>query len=133
MLSIRGQVNKFLVKHIFFDRFIFISQHSLLSVRYIWFSNDSPTFSSHPNNMICPILQNKFRRWAALWWISFLRTISSSLETGNNRRGLNLTNMLDGEAIRSGIRWFVSVLGTYESVHCLNRRVFLRQMEMFFL
>ena len=105
--NIREQVNKFLVKYIFFDRFIFISQHSLLSARYIW-SNDSPIFSNRPNNMICPIFQNKPLFWwwiALLWWISFLRTISSGLETRNNRRELNLGNMLDGEAIRSEIRW----------------------------
>ena len=68
-------VNKFLEKysktHIFRSTFIFISQHNLLSARYPW-SNNSPTFSSRPNNMICPTLPNKplFRRWAALWWWS---------------------------------------------------------------
>ena len=102
--KVRGQVNKFLEKYSkthFFYRFIFISQHSLLSARYTW-SNASSTFLSRPNNMICPTLQNKplFRRWVALWWwISFFRTISSDLETGNSSKGLNLANMMDGEAI----------------------------------
>jgi len=49
---------------------------------------------------------------------------SSGLETGNSRRSsLNLANMLDGEAIHSGIHWiWSSVPGTCESVHCLDGR-----------
>jgi len=34
----------------------------------------------------------------------FPPNILSDLETGNSRRGQNLTNMLDREVIRSGIR-----------------------------
>jgi len=132
------QVNKFLEKynktHFFLSIHFYLS-HNLLSARYIWF-NDSPTFSSRPNNVICPTLQNKplFRRWTALWWwISFLRTISSGLETGNSRKGLNLANVLDGETI-SEIRWiWPSVPGT---VHCririLEEHFLLRQMRKFF-
>ena len=61
---------------------------------------------------------------------------SSSLEIANNRRGLNLMNMLDGEAIRSGIHWiWPSVPGTCELVHCLDGRAlsFLPNEDVFSL
>jgi len=44
------------------------------------------------------------------------------LEAGNSRRELNLANMLDEEAIRSGIRLAIGGLGTYEFVHYLDGR-----------
>ena len=45
------------------------------------------------------------------------------VKTGNNHRGLNLGNMLDGETIRSGIRWIWSTVpGTCEPVHCFDGR-----------
>ena len=58
--------------------------------------------------------------------------ISSDFETGNSRRGLNLANMLDGEAIRSGIR--PSVPDMCELMHVLMEEYFLlRQTGTFFL
>jgi len=116
--NIRRQVNKFLKKHFFFiDSFLFLN--------IISFQLD-PIFPSRPNNMICPIIQNKplFRRWAALWWwISLLRTISSGLKIGNSRRGLNLENVLDGEAIRSEVVE-LSMLEMCEHVHYLMKSTF---------
>ena len=121
MINIWGQVNKFLEKHSKTHFFWSIHFYFIVFFRYTW-SNGSPTFSSRPNNMICPTLQNKllFRRWAALWWwIFFLWIISSGLETGNSR-GLNLGNMLDGEFIAEFV--WPSLPGMCKLVHCLDGR-----------
>ena len=61
VLQDEGKLINFLkniVKHIFFYRFIFISQHSLLSARYTWSNTWFSNFFK-PNNMICSTLQNK--------------------------------------------------------------------------
>jgi len=86
-------------------------------------------FQVIPNNMICPTLQNKplFRRWADLWWwISFLRIISSGLETRNNRRELN---MLD--AIRNSLNLTIGHVWT-RALSWWNSTFFFAKWGRFF-
>jgi len=119
-----GQINKFLkniVKHTFFVN-SFLFQHNFFSIRYTW-------------STILQLFQ-VIRIWFVQPFkislcfgdeLSGGESLSSELflqvKTGNNHRGLNLGNMLDGETIRNGIYWiWPTVPGTCEPVHYFNGR-----------